>query len=100
MSILLTGLGWIGILAQWVKSDDVRISIPAAKALANLDSDEEPLYKQRLYPLHPTTRIVRDAGVDVVFVHGLLGGVFFTWRQRLRQQDPLGFLGKKGTPGE
>ncbi|CAH1373103.1 unnamed protein product [Tenebrio molitor] len=94
----LYNTGWIGILARWVKSDDVRISIPAAKALANLDSDEEPLYKQRLYPLHPTTRIVRDAGVDVVFVHGLLGGVFFTWRQRLRQQDPLGFLGKKGTP--
>ncbi|XP_044259794.1 protein SERAC1 isoform X1 [Tribolium madens] len=90
--------GWVGLLAQWVKHDDVRISIPASKALANLDSDEDPVYLQRLYPLHPSTRIVQTPGVDVVFVHGLLGGVFFTWRQRKRNQDPLGFLGKKGVP--
>ncbi|RZC34964.1 conserved oligomeric Golgi complex subunit 7 [Asbolus verrucosus] len=90
--------GWIGILAQWVKHDDVRISIPAAKALANLDLDEDPIYLQRLYPLHPSTRTLRKPGADIVFVHGLLGGVFFTWRQRKRHQDPLGFLGKRGEP--
>ncbi|XP_063911696.1 protein SERAC1 isoform X3 [Zophobas morio] len=90
--------GWITILAQWVKHDDVRISIPAAKALANLDADENVVYLQRLYPLHPSTRSVSDVGVDVVFVHGLLGGVFFTWRQRKRNQNPMGFLGKRGIP--
>lgn len=93
-------LGWIGLLSQWVKHEDVRISIPASKALANLDADEDPVFLQRLYPLHPSTRILHNPGVDVVFVHGLLGGVFFTWRQRKRNQDPLGFLGKKDNLGK
>lgn len=92
--------GWIGVLAEWLKHDDVRVSIPAAKALANLDLDEDPMYFQRLYPLYPTGRTDKNPVVDVVFVHGFLGGVFYTWRQRRKNQNPIGVLGKKGKSGE
>ena len=35
-----------------------------------------------LYRLVRHTNSLSNWGVDVVFVHGLWGGVFFTWRQR------------------
>ncbi|XP_051172225.1 protein SERAC1 isoform X2 [Leptopilina boulardi] len=44
--------GWIGILAAWSRDEDIRLSAPAARALANLDLDDNK------------------------------GGVFVTWRQR------------------
>ncbi|KAF2904971.1 hypothetical protein ILUMI_01214 [Ignelater luminosus] len=89
--------GWIGVLAEWVKESDIRISAPAARTLANLDSDDEfdAVYPQRMYVLHPMLRSDQNTNVDVVFVHGLLGGVFFTWRQRDRNETTIGFLGKK-----
>ncbi|CAG9823525.1 unnamed protein product [Phaedon cochleariae] len=86
--------GWIGILSEWVKDENVRISIPAARALANLDMDENVYYSQRLYLLHPVMRTAKKQDVDVVFVHGLLGGVFYTWRQRNKQKTAVGIIGK------
>ncbi|XP_044762041.1 protein SERAC1 isoform X3 [Coccinella septempunctata] len=85
--------GWIGILAEWMKHEDVRISIPAARALANLENKEE-LYKRHLYLLHPSYAGCKEPKVDVVFVHGLLGGVFFTWRQRTKTDLTIGLMGK------
>nr|XP_023020637.1 protein SERAC1 isoform X1 [Leptinotarsa decemlineata] len=87
--------GWIGILSEWMKHADVRVSIPAARALANLDSDNEHLYSRRLYLLHPMRRTLTDQNIDVVFIHGLLGGVFYTWRQRNKSQNILSIIGKK-----
>lgn len=89
--------GWIGVLAEWMKSSDICLSLPAACALANLDTDDhfKALYGRELYILHPTERNDASTDVDVVFVHGLLGGVFFTWRQRDRNETTLGFLGKE-----
>ncbi|XP_045460530.1 protein SERAC1 isoform X3 [Harmonia axyridis] len=85
--------GWIGILAEWMKHEDVRISIPAARALSNLENNEE-LYKKYLYLLHPSYVGSKKPKVDVVFVHGLLGGVFFTWRQRTKSDLTIGLMGK------
>ncbi|XP_074041004.1 protein SERAC1 isoform X3 [Leptinotarsa decemlineata] len=85
--------GWIGILSEWMKHADVRVSIPAARALANLDSDNEHLYSRRLYLLHPMRRTLTDQNIDVVFIHGLLGGVFYTWRQRNKSQNILSIIG-------
>ncbi|CAG9858577.1 unnamed protein product [Phyllotreta striolata] len=81
--------GWIGILSEWVNNKEIRISVPAARALANLDVDNDCKYSRRLYPLHPLRRASGKQDIDVVFVHGLLGGVFYTWRQRVKPQMNL-----------
>lgn len=50
----------------------------------NLDADrnEKAKYPQSVYLLHPLHRVHAATKMDVVFLHGLLGGVFVTWRQR------------------
>lgn len=67
--------GWVGLLAQWTRSDDLRLQVTAAKALANMDVDDNLsfTYQPRVYPLYPRTRIRTEPEVDIVFVHGLLG---------------------------
>lgn len=90
-------LGWIGILAQWLKHSDIRLSASAAKSLGNLDRDANYnyTYPRGVYVLHPTLRSESEGEVDVVLVHGLLGGVFYTWRQRTSNENStLGLLGK------
>ncbi|GFS39137.1 protein SERAC1 [Nephila pilipes] len=76
--------GWIGILAQWAKSSSIEVSFPALKALANLDKDDfhHSFYDHGVYLLHPHIRSSkRELCADVIFVHGLLGATFWTWRQ-------------------
>ncbi|CAL7936144.1 unnamed protein product [Xylocopa violacea] len=76
--------GWIGTLVEWSQSSDIRLSVPASRALANLDMDENESvkYPRRIYLLHPLHKTRAKIKLDVVFLHGLLGGVFITWRQR------------------
>ncbi|KAK0085773.1 hypothetical protein PV326_005798 [Microctonus aethiopoides] len=76
--------GWIGILAAWSRHSDIRLAAPAARALANLDLDanNNEKFPRRIYLLHPMHRVQRSPKLDVIFIHGLLGGVFVTWRQR------------------
>lgn len=71
-------------MAAWSRDEDIRLSAPAARALANLDLDDNKgeIYSQRIYPLHPLHRNRTQRKMDVIFIHGLLGGVFVTWRQR------------------
>ncbi|XP_015784945.1 protein SERAC1 [Tetranychus urticae] len=72
--------GWIGILAGWLKPDvPLELRLPAAKILHNLDNDKIVL-GNHLYLLHPTYSD-KDYDYDVVFFHGLMGGVYRTWRQ-------------------
>lgn len=76
--------GWIGVLAGFARHEDVRVAAPAARALANLDVDfhgDEKFHK-RIYLLHPMNRASTKATLDVIFIHGLLGGIFVSWRQR------------------
>ncbi|KZC14051.1 PREDICTED: protein SERAC1-like [Dufourea novaeangliae] len=75
--------GWVGALVEWSHNFDIRLSVPASRALANLDDENECVkYPRRVYLLHPLYKTRTNTKLDVVFLHGLLGGVFVTWRQR------------------
>ncbi|KAL7303931.1 hypothetical protein TKK_0004049 [Trichogramma kaykai] len=76
--------GWIGVLAAWSRNEDIRLASPASRALINLDFNdiEDVRFPQRIYPLYPLHRTPYKKNLDVIFIHGLLGGVFVTWRQR------------------
>ncbi|MEE6475387.1 hypothetical protein FKM82_010736 [Ascaphus truei] len=81
--------GWISILAEAMKSPYVIQSSHAARALANLDRDAvHEKYPDGVYVLHPQYRTRQPTGIkaDVLFVHGLLGAAFKTWRQQDRDQ--------------
>lgn len=71
----------------------------ATKVLANLDDDDAAvngLYAKPVYLLYPEYRQKASPKVDVIIVHGLLGGVFFTWRQQDRDQgSTIGLFGKR-----
>ena len=80
--------GWVGLLAKWKQHPNLLISLPATKALCNLDQEYGGhKYEPGIYLMLPNDRHVQHKnnlsnwGVDVVFIHGLLGGVFYTWRQ-------------------
>ncbi|XP_074094508.1 protein SERAC1 isoform X3 [Cotesia typhae] len=76
--------GWIGVLAAWSRHKDIRLAGPAARALFNMDVDANngEKFPRRIYLLHPMNRTRSKAKVDVIFIHGLLGGIFISWRQR------------------
>lgn len=88
--------GWIGVLAEWQKCADLRLQVISAKAMANLDYDDpnHTEYPPNVYPLHPRLRTRIKPKGDIVFIHGLLGGVFITWRQKDRKPIELGLYGK------
>ncbi|XP_061189632.1 uncharacterized protein LOC133197554 [Saccostrea echinata] len=78
--------GWVSLLYKWSKSSDLQLSLHASRALVNLDRDDGTfLYPSGVYLVHPTKRSKDPVMADVVFVHGLLGGPFKTWRQQDRK---------------
>ncbi|XP_053658830.1 protein SERAC1 [Anopheles marshallii] len=89
--------GWIGILARWKRDVDMRMQVTADLTLENLDQDDPNgfRYAPKVYPLHPRGRQQAKPAVDVVFIHGLLGGVFVTWRQKDLKPQAASLLGKK-----
>lgn len=76
--------GWIQSLVEFVRSDHLEVSLPAAKALANLDEDSNKTYghyENHLYLLSPIYDEPGEADFDIVFLHGLVGSIFKSWRQ-------------------
>lgn len=76
--------GWISILSKWQKDIDMRMQVTTDLTLSNLDRDDPNSfsYESNVYPLYPKGRRKNKPDLDVVFIHGLLGGVFVTWRQK------------------
>ncbi|XP_057678033.1 protein SERAC1 isoform X2 [Corythoichthys intestinalis] len=77
--------GWLSVLAEMVQSPYVTEASHAARALANLDRETvKEKYQDGVYILHPQTRGSQPIKADVLFIHGILGAAFKTWRQRDR----------------
>ncbi|KAM9298619.1 protein SERAC1 isoform 3-T4 [Morus bassanus] len=89
--------GWVSVLAEVMKSPHVIQSSHASRALANLDRETvKEKYPDGVYVLHPQYRSSQPIRADILFVHGLLGAAFKTWRQ----QDIDRRLDKKALEGE
>lgn len=79
--------GWIKTLTEYSRSEHLELSMPAYKALANLDEEAikiNGLYGNHIYLLSPIYRHLEqktNLDFDVIFVHGLVGSVFKSWRQ-------------------
>ncbi|MBN3300178.1 SRAC1 protein, partial [Amia calva] len=75
--------GWVSVLAGLMKSTHIIQASQAARALANLDRDSlQEKYEDGLYVLHPQYRTNQPIKADVLFIHGLMGAAFKTWRQQ------------------
>ncbi|XP_061100132.1 protein SERAC1 [Conger conger] len=75
--------GWVSVLAEMMQSPHIMQASHAARALANLDRDAvQEKYQDGVYILHPQCRTSQPIKADVLFVHGLLGAAFKTWRQQ------------------
>lgn len=75
--------GWIQKLVEFTRSQHLELSMPAYKALANLDAEDKAVYGNHIYLLSPLYRNQKETNFDVIFVHGLVGSVFKSWRQGL-----------------
>ncbi|XP_060061252.1 protein SERAC1 isoform X2 [Erinaceus europaeus] len=81
----IAGSGWVSILAEAMKSPHIMEASHAARSLANLDRETvQEKYQDGVYVLHPQYRSSQPIKADVLFIHGLMGAAFKTWRQ----QDP------------
>uniref|UniRef100_A0A665WZQ0 Protein SERAC1 n=1 Tax=Echeneis naucrates TaxID=173247 RepID=A0A665WZQ0_ECHNA len=77
--------GWVLVLAEMMQSPHVMQASHAARALANLDRETvKEKYQDGIYILHPQTRGNQQIKADVLFIHGILGAAFKTWRQKDR----------------
>lgn len=75
--------GWVSVLAEMMQSPHVMQASHAARALANLDRETvKEKYQDGVYILHPQTRDNQPIKADVLFIHGILGAAFKTWRQK------------------
>ncbi|XP_003792455.1 protein SERAC1 isoform X1 [Otolemur garnettii] len=79
--------GWVSIMAKAMKSRQIMEASHAARVLANLDRETvQEKYEDGVYVLHPQHRTSQPIKADVLFIHGLMGAAFKTWRQQDREQ--------------
>lgn len=76
--------GWTKILEQTSSSNNLVLQLESTKALYNLKHSEK--LNRSLYILQPVDIVEgfsneRPSECDIIFVHGLKGGVVKTWRQ-------------------
>jgi len=74
----------LGLISEFAASEDVRLSFPARKALHNLDRESSKYtLPPGIYQVYPDFRTNENQlEIDIIFVHGLMGGAFRTWRSQ------------------
>jgi hypothetical protein len=89
--------GWIYLMSKWQSDDDLRIQVFASTFLNNLDKYDKRklIYRPKLYPLYPRGKHIKNPDLDLVFVHGLLGGIWITWRVQ-KDSDMVAFGNENG----
>ncbi|ELW56027.1 Protein SERAC1 [Tupaia chinensis] len=79
--------GWVSVMAEAMKSHHIMEASHAARTLANLDRETvSEKYQDGVYVLHPQYRTSQPIKADVLFIHGLMGAAFKTWRQQDSEQ--------------
>uniref|UniRef100_A0A8C6MWJ0 Protein SERAC1 n=1 Tax=Mus spicilegus TaxID=10103 RepID=A0A8C6MWJ0_MUSSI len=79
--------GWVSLMAEALKSSHIMEASHAARTLANLDRETVgEKYQDGVYVLHPQCRTSQPIKADVLFIHGLMGAAFKTWRQHDSQR--------------
>ncbi|XP_058145604.1 protein SERAC1 isoform X3 [Dasypus novemcinctus] len=83
--------GWVSLMAEAMQSQHIMEASHAARILANLDRETvQEKYCDGVYVLHPQYRTSEPIKADVLFIHGLLGAAFRTWRQQDCDQASAG----------
>lgn len=86
-AMAITESGWLPRLATLTSSNDLEKCLLARKVLLNgygTFDNGRPQFMTNVYEMHCSTTM--DPAFDVIFLHGLRGSVFRTWRQK---DDPL-----------
>ncbi|XP_059885690.1 protein SERAC1 isoform X1 [Delphinus delphis] len=90
--------GWVSILVEAIKSHHIMEASHAARTLANLDRETvQDKYQDGVYVLHPQYRTSQPIKADVLFIHGLMGAAFKTWRQQDNDQNLTGKVSEDET---
>lgn len=81
--IAIVDVGLLPVLMKWKKSNVLFLKIVANRILYNLDAlfHSYQLSPDGIYVLNPDSRADQAPDVDVIFVHGIHGNTFYTWRQ-------------------
>lgn len=74
--------GWVTLLVPYTRSQELRSRMEALRALSNLDRDfGKNKFPDGVFQLYPQVRNRDQVNCDIVFLHGVLGSAFHTWRQ-------------------
>lgn len=86
---LAIGLQWPETFLEWLyhedddelgNSKDGMLQLEAIRAISNMQPERKWKYPNGIFLLYPTCRRRWEAQMDIVLVHGLLGGPLRTWR--------------------
>eukprot|EP00871_Galdieria_phlegrea_P005402 jgi/Galph1/5863/GphlegSOOS_G4475.1 len=87
-------LQWPQILVDWLNSQDIyeknsNLSLEIHRAIANLQPGSKSKYPDGIFLIYPTYKQPLEPELDVILVHGLLGGPLRTWRTWDRQTSRI-----------